>query len=277
MCPPDHPSRAMSQHRDAAKIIGYIRNVDGKALADATVYIPNTAYSTQADKSGHFILVVAAGDYELIASAVGYLAHKTRVAVQAGDSKRHQFQLAVDPNTSIEQVVVDGKSAIQEIRETPFNVVALDAKSQYNSTLNLAQLLGKASGVKVRESGGVGSDVNISLNGFTGRHVKIFMDGVPLQTSGSSFQLNNIPVSLAERIEVYKGVVPIEFGADAIGGVINIVTNQTTNTFLEASYSSGSFKPPRSNFTVGHTPNNGLSFQLTALVVFPHSDLSVFE
>lgn len=73
--------------------------------------------------------------------------------------------------------------------------------------------------------------MNITLNGFTGRNVKIFMDGVPMQGNSSSFQLNNIPVSLAERIEVYKGVVPVEFGGDAIGGAINIVTNRSTNTF----------------------------------------------
>jgi len=228
---------AFGQHRESAKIIGYIRNSAGSALSGATVYIPSTAYSTQADRDGHFVLLVDAGNYEMIGSALGYVAQKISFSLTSGEVKRHQFTLSRDPNTAIEQVVVEGKSAIQEVRETPFNVIALDAKSQYNSTLNLAQLLGKASGVRVRESGGVGSDVNISLNGFTGRHVKIFMDGVPLQTSGSSFQLNNIPVSLAERIEVYKGVVPIEFGADAIGGVINIVTNQTTNSFLDASYS----------------------------------------
>ena len=38
--------------------------------------------------------------------------------------------------------------------------------------------------------------------------------------------MNNIPVNFADRIEVYKGVVPVGFGTDAIGGVINIVTNK---------------------------------------------------
>ena len=56
------------------------------------------------------------------------------------------------------------------------------------------------------------------------------------------FDLNNIPVNFAERIEVYKGVVPVGFGTDALGGVINIVTNkQKRNWFLDASYSYGSF------------------------------------
>ena len=50
---------------------------------------------------------------------------------------------------------------------------------------------------------------------------------------GSSFSLNNIPVSFADRIEVYKGVVPVGFGTDAIGGVINIAVSYThLNTFV---------------------------------------------
>src|SRR5690606_25150852 len=123
--------------------------------------------------------------------------------------------------------------------------------------LDLAHLLDRASGVKIRETGGVGSDMNITLNGFTGRNIRVFIDGVPMQGMGSAFQLNNIPVNIAERIEVYKGVVPIEFGADALGGVINIVTNQTSNTTLDVSYSYGSFNTHKSNVSLNHTFKSG--------------------
>lgn len=78
--------------------------------------------------------------------------------------------------------------------------------------------------MKIRESGGVGSDMAVTMDGFSGKHVKVFIDGVPQEGVGSSFGLNNIPVNFADRIEVYRGVVPVGFGADAIGGVINIVT-----------------------------------------------------
>ena len=96
----------------------------------------------------------------------------------------------------------------------------------------------EAPGMKLRESGGVGSDMQLMLDGFSGKHVKVFIDGVPQEGVGSSFALNNIPVNFAERIEVYKGVVPVGFGTDAIGGVVNIVTNKKRrNWFLDASYS----------------------------------------
>jgi outer membrane receptor protein involved in Fe transport len=73
-----------------------------------------------------------------------------------------------------------------------------------------------------------------------------------------------MPVNLAERIEVYKGVVPVEFGSDALGGAINIVTKQAKNTWLDVSYSYGSFNTHKSNVSFGHTTQSGLVFQLNA-------------
>ena len=70
----------------------------------------------------------------------------------------------------------------------------------------------------------------LSLDGFSGKHVKLFIDGVPQEGVGSSFGLNNIPINFADRIEVYRGVVPVGFGTDALGGVINIVTNKNRKT-----------------------------------------------
>lgn len=266
---------ALAQRYDSAKIIGYVLDNEGKALEGATVYIPGTAYSTEVDKNGHYMLIVAPGEYNVMSSSVGYLAEKRSISLGQGDRKRQQFMLKIDPSTNIEQVVVDGKSAIQEVRETPFNVVALDAKSHYNSTLDLAHLLDKASGVKIRETGGLGSDMNITLNGFTGRNIRVFMDGVPMEGMGTAFQLNNIPVNMAERIEVYKGVVPIEFGADAMGGVINIVTNRTQNTTIDASYSYGSFNTHKSNVSVNHTFKSGVSLQLNAFQNYSDNDYRV--
>merc|ERR1711991_343086 len=58
---------------------------------------------------------------------------------------------------------------------------------------------------------------------------------------GSSLSLNNFSANLIERIEVYKGVVPIRLSSDALGGAINIVTGNIQESYLDASYSIGSF------------------------------------
>lgn len=162
------------------------------------------------------------------------------------------------------EVVVVGKSKVKEINESAYNVVSIDTRLLHNTTLSLTQTLDRISGVKIRETGGVGSGTQIALNGFSGKHIKVFMDGMPMEGFGSSFQLNNMPVHLADRIEVYKGVVPVEFGADALGGAINIVTRQTRNTYFDASYAFGSFNTHKSNVSFGHTSKNGFTLQLNA-------------
>jgi outer membrane receptor protein involved in Fe transport len=164
----------------------------------------------------------------------------------------------------LDEVIVMGKSRVKEINESAYNVVSIDTRLLHNTTLSLTQTLDRISGVKIRETGGVGSSSQISINGFSGRHIKVFMDGVPMEGFGSSFQLNNMPVNLAERIEVYKGVVPVEFGADALGGAVNIVTKQTKTTYIDASYSYGSFNTHKSNISFGHTSAKGFVIQLNA-------------
>ncbi len=93
----------------------------------------------------------------------------------------------------------------------------------------------------------------------------MFIDGVPQEGVGSSFSLNNIPVGFAERIEVYRGVVPVGFGSDAIGGVINIVTNKRRRSwFADASYSYGSFNTHRSTINAGQSLENGFTWEINA-------------
>ena len=52
---------------------------------------------------------------------------------------------------------------------------------------------------------------------------KAYIDGMPMDNSNTSFGLNNIPAGFASQLQVYKGVVPVDLGGDAIGGVIRLV------------------------------------------------------
>ncbi|SEK18519.1 TonB-dependent receptor [Parapedobacter koreensis] len=254
---------------------GVVTNDDGEPLQQATVYIAGSSFSATTDANGAFQLRISTGRHRVLCALVGYQSQEANLVVHDDRDYRLDFQLVRGDNYHLQEVEVVGKSAITEVRESPFNVVALDAKSLYNSTLDLGHMLDRASGVKIRETGGMGSNMSISLNGFTGRHIKLFMDGVPMEGFGSAFQLNNIPVNIADRIEVYKGVVPIEFGADAMGGVINIVTNQSANSYLDVSYSYGSFNTHKTNISVGHTTKAGFTFQLNAFQNYSDNDYNV--
>ncbi|WP_448634119.1 TonB-dependent receptor plug domain-containing protein [Pedobacter panaciterrae] len=110
----------------------------------------------------------------------------------------------------------------------------------------------------------MGSNFNVSLNGFSGNHIRYFIDGIPMDNFGSSFQINNIPINVAERVEVYKGVVPMWLGSDALGGAVNIVTGNRHRNYVDASYSYGSFNTHRSVINAAATSESGLTVQLSA-------------
>lgn len=173
-------------------------------------------------------------------------------------------------------VAVVTANSVKRLSQTAFNAIAIDTRPLRNTTQTLADALVKAPGIKIRETGGVGSDLQVMMDGFTGKHVKVFIDGVPQEGVGSSFSLNNIPAGFAERIEVYKGVVPVEFGTDALGGIINIVTGKQRRGWnLEASYSYGSYDTHRTHALFSQSLKNGFTYEITAFQNYSKNNYKV--
>ena len=223
--------------------------------------LKGTNYGGTTNEEGIYHLQAPAGEYTLVVSAIGYKTVEKPVKLMRGE--RTKMNVVISPQaTELDEVVVVS-NGVTRLKRSAFNAVALDTKALQNSTQNLSEALAQAPGMKIRESGGVGSDMQLMMDGFTGKHIKIFIDGVPQEGVGSSFGLNNIPVNYAERIEVYKGVVPVGFGTDAIGGVINIITKKNRNKwFLDASYSYGSFNTHKSYVNFGQTFRSGLTYEI---------------
>lgn len=142
---------------------------------------------------------------------------------------------------NLDAVTVVGKSDGRKLREGALNVNAVEIKTDVNRMTNLNSLVNRSAGVKVRREGGAGSDLDLSINGLSGNSIRYFIDGVPLDSRGSQVNLDNIPLNLVDRVELYKGVVPIHLSSDALGGVVNIVTKKKRENYLDASYGFGSF------------------------------------
>ncbi|MFD2744181.1 MULTISPECIES: TonB-dependent receptor plug domain-containing protein [Sphingobacterium] len=173
---------------------------------------------------------------------------------------------------NVDEVRVDGNATIQKIKEQSYNINVIDAKQLYNSSIDINQALNRTTGVRVREDGGLGSTFNFSLNGFTGRQVKFFIDGLPMDNFGSSLSLNNLPTTMAERIEIYKGVLPVSLGADALGGAVNIVTRKNAN-YLDVSYGFGSFNTHKAGINGAYTDAK-TGFTVRANAFYNYSDNS---
>lgn len=265
-----------SAHAEERGIIsGKILSTEKEIVDFATVYLKGTTYGGTTNEEGLFHLKAPAGNYTLVVSAIGYQTVEKEVRLTTGEWVKHTITIT-PRSTELEEVVILS-NGVSRLKRSAFNAVALDTKELQNSTKSLSEALAKAPGLKVRETGGVGSDMQLTLDGFSGKHVKVFIDGVPQEGVGSSFGLNNIPINFAERIEVYKGVVPVGFGTDAIGGVINIVTQKRTDRwFLDASYSYGSFNTHKSYVNFGQTLRNGFTYELNAFQNYSDNNYHIY-
>ena len=250
---------------------GKVVATDKTVIDYATVYLKGTQYGCTTNEQGIYHLQAPAGKYTLIVSAIGFETYEKAIEIMH-DGRTKQTVVLKPSVTELDEVVVTS-TGVSRVKKSAFNTVAVDTKELHNSTKSLSEALTQLPGIKLRESGGVGSDMQLMLDGFSGKHVKVFIDGVPQEGAGTAFDLNNIPVNFAERIEVYKGVVPVGFGTDALGGVINIVTNKKRrNWFLDASYSYGSFNTHKSYVNFGQTFKNGLMYEINAFQNYSDND-----
>lgn len=159
-------------------VSGKVISKEKQEIVDfATVYLKGTTYGCTTNEQGIYHLQAPAGKYTLVVSAVGYESVEKSVTLVRGE--RMKMNVVITPSvTELDEVVVVS-NGVSRIKRSAFNAIAVDTKELQNTTKNLSDALTKAPGMKLRESGGVGSDMQLMLDGFSGKHVKVFIDGVP--------------------------------------------------------------------------------------------------
>ncbi len=147
-------------------------------------------------------------------------------------------------------ITVEDESEVMKLTHSPMPVSVIDMEKFHGRNISLNEILKRVAGVKVMQRGGLGSKSTIAIHGLEGKRVKIFIDGSPLNSPDGSLGINDIPIQLIERIEVYKGVVPAKFGGDALGGAINVVTKEFEGSYIDFTYSGGSYDTYRSTLVL---------------------------
>lgn len=247
--------------QDKVVLSGEIKEKDGTPLPSVTVALENTADGIYTNELGRYSLIMTPGKHTLIITLFGYNTIKTNIDIR----KNKTLDFVMEENSIIlNSVEVYGKTKTQQIKEGAFAVNALDIKPQISLLKNLNEIVNRTTGIKVREEGGVGSDFDLSINGMSGNSVRYFIDGMPLDTKGSGVSLANLPVNIIDRVEIYKGVVPASLGSDALGGAINIITNQDKKDYLDVSYGIGSFHTHKADLNAKFVePKTGLIIKPT--------------
>lgn len=164
---------------------------------------------------------------------------------------------------NLKSVIVKGKPKKQKLETSGFAVAIIETKEASLRNLTTNELLDRSVGVRVRQNGGIGSNVEYNLNGMSGSAIGMFIDGIEISTFGSSFNLNNIPPAMIERIEVYKGILPSHLTGDYVGGAINVVLKKDiSKNKATAAVSYGSFQSLQSDLGITlRDKKSGLSFR----------------
>ncbi|MEO0404489.1 MAG: TonB-dependent receptor plug domain-containing protein, partial [Bacteroidota bacterium] len=179
------------------------------------VEIPEIDQKGVTDINGEVIFFLEQGkSYVIHLHSGGFEEQQLTLQIPAEDQLDTTIQLKLAVR-SLEEVVISGQSQEMAVRELPFKPQVISLGSIRAQPAPVTALLNQLPGVRIRQEGGAGSDANVMLNGIDGKGVKVFLDGVPVYLLGGGYSLNTLSPSIIERIEVYKGTIPVAFGSDA--------------------------------------------------------------
>lgn len=136
---------------------------------------------------------------------------------------RSTGQVSVD----LDSLLITTSRIPQTARQTGRNVTIIPRKTiEQSYATSLDDLLKQISGVEVLSRGGFGVQGDITMRGSTYTQVLVLIDGMKLNDPLTAHFNSNIPVSIVEidRIEILRGAAAAMYGADAVGGVINVIT-----------------------------------------------------
>lgn len=135
------------------------------------------------------------------------------------------------PENKLQEVVVTGQFEPQSIKKSVFNVRVITAKDIQNlAANNLSDVLNQYLNITVRPSG-VDGRSTVSLFGLDARYFKIMVDNVPLVNEaglGNNTDLSQINLNDIEQIEIVEGSMGVTHGANAVTGILNIITKKSS-------------------------------------------------
>ncbi len=245
--------------QNAGELTGNITDKNtGKPLKNINIKIEKTTQGTSSDAKGNYdIKRIKIGKYKVLFSALGYQNQYRNIFINQGKTTVLNVQLS-EKSENLDEILVVAKSEARKIREQSMPVSVISMNELQGTVSDINEVLSKTAGIKLRNTGGVGSSSRISVRGLEGKRIGYFIDETPMNDNSDFMDLNDIPVDLIERIEIYKGIVPAKFGGSAIGGAINIVLKEYPPKYLDISYTAASFNTHKTSAVFKNNKNGYL-------------------
>jgi iron complex outermembrane receptor protein len=254
----------------------------GSPVPDAAVRVIGSITGVLTRSDGTYRLALAPGRYEIRVSRIGYAAARDSVLVDAAVTVTKDFRLE-QTGLSLDQIVVTGTRRPERTAvEAPVPIDVLSAEDLQNTglteTSQVIQMLAPSFNFP-RPSVNDGTDHvrPATLRGLGPDQVLVLVNGKRRHTTAlvhvngsvgrgsTSVDLNAIPVSAIERIEILRDGAAAQYGSDAIAGVINVVLRADANRSISASLGQttegdGRVSQVQANYGLGFANNGVLHF-----------------
>src|SRR5688572_30350874 len=227
-------------------IRGIVKDANGLPMAGATVLLEGTRRGTTTDPSGNFEIRVPPGNHNIIVSYVGVVAQRKQVTVAPGAVSENSFDMQNSGELNRVIVVGSRSTAVRTSTQTPVPVDVITSREltqtgQVEPTQMLNYVAPSFNSSRQTIADGTDHIDPATLRGLGPDQVLVLLNGrrryntALLNVNGTigrgsvGTDLNSIPASAIERIEVLRDGASSQYGSDAIAGVINIVTKKNSS------------------------------------------------
>lgn len=224
--------------KEGNSIYGHVIDKDSEeGLSFATVLIVETGEGTVTDEDGYFTFKkLQVGEYTLRVQFMGYETQEKKVTVNKDYGVDLHFKLKAESFITDEVVVSANRNETnRRLAPVVVNVMSSRLFETVNSN-DLAKSLNFQSGLRVENTCQNCGFPQVRINGLEGSYSQILINSRPVMSALSGvYGLEQIPVNMIERVEVVRGGGSALFGANAVGGTINIITKDPVNNSFQVS------------------------------------------
>lgn len=229
------------EKKSDAHIAGHVLDAHTREhLSFVNVQVEGTALGCLTDESGHFYLKnLPEGELTIVFSMMGYETEKRTVTLRRDTLIEMNVAIA-ETSFMIDNVVVTANKYETKQREVATIVNVIPPLIIESTTSNsMADVLNFQTGLRVEETCSNCGVPQIRINGLEGQYTQILMDSRPIFSSlASVYGLEQLPAGMVDRIEVIRGGGSALYGANAIAGVVNIITKEPSRNSFNISNTS---------------------------------------
>ena len=223
-----------------AHILGHVSDEQGECMRYVTIKLKGTSIGTISDETGHYFLKdIPVGQQTVVFSYMGYITEERTVNLKKDQMLELNIKMR-EESFLVDNVVVTANKYQTKSKEASsiVNVIS-PVLFEMTNAHSMADVLNYQTGLRVEQTCSNCGLPQLRINGLEGQYSQILMDSRPIFSSlASVYGLEQIPAGMVDRVEIIRGGGSALYGANAIGGVVNIITKEPTRNFVNVQHNS---------------------------------------